>query len=369
MLDFFSQNYWLVLCTPLVFLMIPSLALIGSGSVRVHSAISQLSSSLLIFGHGSILYYLVINPLVFKHGDSLCLYQSLIFSLSLTILQGVWAERARILPFLIFVLLWGLIIYFLIVFNLQHPKGLLNKLDVIDFAGGLSVHVATGFSALAMTLIAKRRVEYFNLKFKFSNTSLYIGTIGLWLGWFGFNAGPGLTLNDSSLNALMTTFISSLAAMISWFWVDILHTPHKSTLKGFALGLVCGLVAITPGCHFLTPWQSLLLGGVAGIVGNYSMRIMNKVFKQDDVLEVFSTHGIVGIFGFYFQLLFNSDPRFTFLNHLFIGTSVACYSFFGTFLLLKIIPISWLLIPCEDETEGLDQRLHGESILNFPVGS
>lgn len=385
-MDEISRSFWLILCLLLVFLMAPGLGLIGSGCVRKKHSTSQLSSSLLLFIHGVIIFGLIGYGLIFgkeffffqnffstpsggvPHG-LLFLFQSFFFALSLIILQGVWAERAKQVPFLIFNLIWGMAVYFPVSYFLWNKGSPLASWKLVDFAGGLNVHVTTGFSALAMSILGGRRKDYYSLKFKFSNTSIFIGTIFLWLGWIGFNAGSSLILSGESIKAVVTTFLSSISSCIVWYWIDKIHTPHKSTLKGFALGLVCGLVVVTPSCGFLSIGGSLILGAGAGVFGNYSMRLMNKVFNQDDVLEVFSTHGVCGVLGSLFSLFFLDHSNF-FVSHQILATFlVAIFSFLMTFLICKFFGISRIFVTDDNIEIGLDQIEHGEAVMNWDSGS
>lgn len=381
-MDDISRSLWLLISCFLVFLMIPSLGLIGSGCMRKKNAISQLSGSFLLFVHGFLFFGLIGYGLFF--GSEFFLFQNLnmlppqgvthsvlfifhalFFSLSLIILQGVWGERMRLQQVLLFSLLWGGIVYLPIGWLLWAKESPIQNWKILDFAGGLVVHVLTGFSALAMTILGGRRRDYFNLKFKFNNSSIALGGFLLLLGWLGFNGGSSIILNRSSLLAILNTVCSSTVSCVVWYWNDKFHTPHRTTLKSFVLGLICGLVAITPGSGYLTPAASLILGLFVGFVGYYGMRLMNKVFKQDDVLEVFSTHGLTGIFGSLALIFFLQNNLINSLQQILVTISIGLYGFAMTFLLIKIIGIKRLLIPEDLEEIGLDQIDYGESVLNL----
>ena len=135
-----------------------------------------------------------------------------------------------------------------------------------DFAGGLVVHMSSGFSALAAAILLGPRRGYG--KEPMPPHSLPLTVIGaglLWVGWFGFNAGSELAADGLAGLAFLTTNTATATAMLSWVAIEWLHRG-KPTVLGAATAAVAGLVAITPGCAFVTPIGSIWIGFGAAVI-------------------------------------------------------------------------------------------------------
>ncbi len=351
--------------------MVFGLGLMGSGIVRFKNSLSQLIQTLIIIPHALIVFRLFVFPIVFPNANKIGFdfaFQFFFYLIGQVILLGVWAERIRFLKLLLFLNCWGLLVYFPVAYLSWHPQGLFQQLGLVDFAGGLVVHVTTGFSALAMTFLGKRRLDYYKLIKNYNNPLIFIGLCFLWLGWIGFNAGSALGFNDEAKIAIVNTLFAPMASLIVWFWVDLIHTPHRSYLSHLSMAIVAGLVMITPSAGFLSWEWSLLVGGFAGLIGNYSLRFMHKVFNQDDVMEVFSTHGLVGFWGTALapQLV---KSQISFPLQFLCVVGVALYSIFMTTMIIKTLGIKRLLVGEEQENKGLDLVDHGEFVENCPYQS
>jgi Amt family ammonium transporter len=193
----------------------------------------------------------------------------------------------------------------------------------------------------------------------------------LWFGWFGFNAGSALEASALSVSALVATNLAAAAAATSWMIVDWL-TKGKPSAVGISVGAVCGLVAITPASGFVTVTYAIVIGLIAGVVSNLVANWRSAKTRIDDSLDVFACHGISGVWGSIATGLF-ATTMVNNVNGLFYGNSslliaqvlsvifVAAFSFFGSFLLLKLINLfSPLRVSPEEEDTGLDLSQHGE---------
>jgi Amt family ammonium transporter len=261
-------------------------------------------------------------------------------------------------------------------------NGWLFQYGVLDFAGGTVVHVLAGVSALAVCLVVGPRAGYG--KNPMPPHSLGLTLIGaglLWFGWFGFNAGSAIALPGAELPvagkvaalAFTNTQIAAAAAATVWMLAEWLHTG-KPTILGFASGMVAGLVVITPCAGHVLPWHSIIIGGIGGGVCYLGCRI-KQIFKFDDSLDAFGVHGIGGALGALLVGIFAIRPVMggasQFVKQL-VGVGVsAVFAFVLSFIIaLAIQKTVGLRAKREDEIEGLDLSLHGESGYNLtePLG-
>ena len=198
-----------------------------------------------------------------------------------------------------------------------------------------------------------------------------LGAALLWFGWFGFNAGSALAANDLAVSALVVTNLSAAAAAVSWMLLDWARKGKPSAI-GISVGAVCGLVAITPASGYVNVTSAIIIGLVAGIISNLVANWRAGRTRIDDTLDVFACHGISGIWGSIATGLF-ATTMINSANGLFYGNAgqlvsqviavavVAAYSFFGSYLLLKLINVfSPLRVSPEEEDQGLDLSQHGE---------
>jgi Amt family ammonium transporter len=290
---------------------------------------------------------------------------------------GAVAERIRFTSYILFIALFGLLVYAPIAHWTWHPEGFLFKWGVLDFAGGTVVHISAGCAALAGALVLKRRQSHIEHKEIPPANIPYvlIGTGLLWFGWFGFNAGSAVGANALSVSALATTNTAAAAAGLSWMFFDVLRGKKPSVL-GFCIGAVVGLVAITPAAGFVAIPQSIFIGVVAAIISNIAAYYKSKS-KLDDTLDVFPCHGIGGMVGMLMTgllatkavnsagndgLLYGNGAFF--LTQLKAMLIVVAYSFVVSFGIFKFINfILPLRVSSEDEVLGLDATQHNEKYL------
>lgn len=211
---------------------------------------------------------------------------------------GAVAERGRMLPCVIFMLVWSTIIYDAIACWTWNPHGWVYSMGGLDFAGGTPVHISSGSAALAYSLMLGKRRGHgtHELNFRPHNvTSVIIGTVFLWVGWFGFNAGSALS---ASMRAVMAAVVTNLAASVggvTWCLIDY-RLEKKWSAVGFCSGVVAGLVAITPGSGYVPAWSAVVYGVLAGSACNYGTKL-KFYLGIDDALDIFAVHAIGGLVG------------------------------------------------------------------------
>ncbi len=407
---------WVLTATALVMLMTPALGFFYGGLVRKKNLVSTIVQCVIIFAVISIIWALwgyslvfgqsiggiigfspgliamnnlgihTVNPALSPETPELLFFafQLKFAAITPALIIGACAERIRFKSLLIFITLWSTLIYLPIAHWVWNPDGWLRGLGAIDFAGGIVVHVSAGLSALAAALVVGRRkgcaIPWKNhmkaldqkdsaTEFKPTNIPyVLLGAALLWFGWFGFNAGSALAANDLAVLALVTTNIAAAASAVSWMIADWLRKGKPSAV-GIAVGAVVGLVAITPSAGYVSVSSALIIGLAAGVISNLVANWRAGRSKIDDTLDVFACHGVGGLWGSIATGLFASVGA----TGLFFGNSgqlvaqlvaiavVAPFSFFGSYLLLKIVNrFSPLRVSEKDEDAGLDLSEHGE---------
>ena len=202
------------------------------------------------------------------------------------------------LPCVVFMFVWSTLIYDPIACWTWNPHGWVYVMGGLDFAGGTPVHISSGSAALAYSLMLGKRRGHgtHELNFRPHNvTHIVIGTVFLWVGWFGFNAGSALSAN---LRAVMAAVVTNLAASvggITWCVLDYRLEKKWSTV-GFCSGVVAGLVAITPGSGYVPAWSAIVFGIVGGAACNYATKL-KFLIGVDDALDIFAVHTIGGLTG------------------------------------------------------------------------
>jgi Amt family ammonium transporter len=258
--------------------------------------------------------------------------------------------------------------------------GWLQQLGAIDFAGGTVVHINAGVSALIMALMLGKRRDYKvgrptspnNIPF------VFMGAAFLWLGWFGFNAGSGLTADGLDANAFLVTHLATCVAAITWMIIDWLLNK-KPTTVGVCTGAVAGLVAITPASGSVGILGAMSIGMITSIVCFCMVAYVKPKFKYDDSLDAFGVHGIGGIVGSILTGVFATRAitgatgaygalygNWHQLGVQLIATSFSIiYSGIITYILFIIVDkIVGIRVDPREEEEGVDVYEHGESAYN-----
>ncbi|HQP31361.1 MAG TPA: ammonium transporter, partial [Deltaproteobacteria bacterium] len=224
------------------------------------------------------------------------IYQCMFAVITPALITGAFAERMKFSSFLVFSLLWTVLVYNPVCHWVWGTGGWLKNLGVLDFAGGLVVHLACGSAALAAALVIGPRKGYGNENYLPHNLPMtLLGTGLLWFGWFGFNGGSALAANATAVGAFVATHIGGMAGMAMWVAVEWLHRGKPTTL-GAASGAVAGLATITPAAGFVSPNAAAVIGASAGALCYLAVAKKARL-GYDDSLDVVSIHGLGGIVG------------------------------------------------------------------------
>jgi Amt family ammonium transporter len=318
-----GDTAWIMTSSALVLMMtVPGLALFYAGLVRAKNVLSILMQCLISAGLVSVLWIIAGYSIAFTDGtpyfgglsklglagvtpDSLSgtipeyvfvMFQAMFAIITPALMIGAFAERMRFGPYLAFIGLWVLLVYAPLA-HMVWGGGWIGESGALDFAGGLVVHMSSGFSALVVAIFLGKRRGYGTEPMPPHNLPLtVIGAALLWVGWFGFNAGSALAADGVAALAFLTTNTATGAAVVTWVLVEWLHRG-KPTVLGAATGAVAGLVAITPGCAFVSPVGSILVGIGAGLFCYAAVTLLKPALGYDDSLDVFGVHGVGGAWG------------------------------------------------------------------------
>jgi len=301
-------------------------------------------------------------------------YQCMFAIITPALITGAFAERMRFRPFLIFSVLWAVLVYNPVCHWIWGVDGWLGNKGVLDFAGGLVVHLTSGAAALAAALVLGPRKGYGKESFMPHNLPMtLIGTGLLWFGWFGFNGGSALAANGIAATAVVSTHLGGMAGMATWTLVEWLHRGKPTTL-GAASGAIAGLATITPAAGFVGPNAAIIIGLIAGAACYYGVTLKGR-FGYDDSLDVVGIHGLGGVIGtiglgVFASKLVNPGGADGLLagNPAFLGTQifgvlvVGIYAFSLSWVLLKVVDVTMgLRLPLDSEVSGLDLSEHSET--------
>ncbi|CAG8667201.1 14884_t:CDS:2 [Dentiscutata erythropus] len=266
--------------------------------------------------------------------------------LSAAIIVGGAAERIRIFPTIIFIFFWSTLVYDVIASWCWSKNGWIAKLGGLDYAGGIPVHVSSGASALAFCLIVGRRLEDNGMKprrvidvIPHNIINVVIGTIFLWFGWFGFNAGTAMAANKRAIMACIVSNLSASLGGLTWMFLDYWRNGNLYAVS-FCSGAIAGLVTITSGSGYVSPFSAVIFGVIGGAVCNFAARL-KFILNFDDSMDVFAIHCVGGLIG-------------SILTGAFADKYIAHYS--GEF--------SWELNEA-GELDGTDITEHGEAAYCF----
>jgi ammonium transporter, Amt family len=395
-----GDTAWMLTATAMVLLMTPGLAFFYGGMIQPKNIISTMLQSFIAMGVVSILWVFIGfsiafgssigwegfglfgNPFTYfmfrdvglnTHPDLSPTFPLALFAMfqlkfaiiTPALFTGSFAGRVRFKSYMLFIVLFTIFIYAPLAHWTWHPNGFLRNWGVLDFAGGTVVHMSAGFAALAGALFLGRRKSYME-EIKPANIPFVLLGAGLlWFGWFGFNAGSALGANSIAALALMNTNTASAAAMLTWIFYDAAKGKKPSAM-GASIGLVVGLVAITPAAGFVNVGSSIFIGVIAAIISNYAITLRTRS-TLDDTLDVFPAHGMGGITGMIATSIFANEVGLihgqftTFLFHLLALVLVAVFTFGGSWLLYKITDsIIPLRVSPNNEKVGLDISQHDE---------
>jgi Amt family ammonium transporter len=309
-------------------------------------------------------------------------FQAMFAILTVALISGAIADRARFGPWMVFAGVWATLVYFPVahwVFAFDGAESetggwIANDLLAIDFAGGTAVHINAGAAGLALALVLGKRRGFGRDPMRPHNLPLVmIGAGILWFGWFGFNAGSALAANGQAAEVFVTTLVATGAATLGWLLIEKLRDGHATSL-GAASGVVAGLVAITPACSSVTPVGAILVGLVAGIVCALAVGLKYRL-GYDDSLDVVGVHLVGGIWGTLAVGLFASASTTAGVDGLLYGGGVdqlwrqavgagvvLAYSFVLTLVIGFVIQKAMRFrVAEEDEVTGIDSVVHAET--------
>ncbi|MET4157947.1 ammonium transporter [Agromyces sp. PvR057] len=409
-----GNTAFLLIMAALVLLMTPGLAFFYGGLVKAKSVISMMMMSFGAIGLIGVLWVLYGYAIAFPGAEGLVApwsidwsaigltsllevpedaafpplafvaFQATFAIITVALISGAIADRAKFGAWMIFAAIWATIVYFPVAswvfnfgladdgsfayggwttFGMQEAFGV----GVIDFAGGTAVHINAGAAALALALVLGKRVGFSKGAHVPHNPPFVLLGAGLlWFGWFGFNSGSELAADGTAALAWVNTLAAPAAALLAWLIVEKIK-DGKPTSVGAASGAVAGLVAITPACAALTPGWAIVLGLIAGAVCALAIDLKFK-FGFDDSLDVVGIHLVGGLIGTLYLgffanntgLIYSGDPTQLMVQAI-AAFTVLIYSFVLAFA------IGWVIqktigfrITNEDELAGVDTAVHGE---------
>jgi Amt family ammonium transporter len=408
-----ADTAWVSVCTALVMLMTPGLALFYGGMVRGKNVLSTFMHSFFAMGVMTLQwvafgYSLSFAPDVgggFLGGLdhvwlagvrldpgpvassiphlSFMAFQMMFAIITPALISGAFAERLKFSTYAVFIVCWGTLVYDPICHWVWGPDGWLAARGAIDFAGGTVVHLSAGMSAIVFALVLGKRVNAMpphNLPLTLAGAGL------LWFGWFGFNAGSASSAGASAVLALVNTHLAAAAAAVAWALVEWLR-QGKPTALGVASGLVAGLVAVTPAAGFVSPLGALCIGALTAPVCLGAVLLKTR-FGYDDSLDAFGIHGVGGalgalLTGVFASAAWNSPEEPSrgipgllegnsglLLQQAFAVVVSGAYAALGTWVIVKVLDaVMGLRVPEDAEREGLDVSLHGEEAYHTGQGT
>jgi len=397
MFDTGNTGFMLV-ATSLVMLMTPGLAFFYGGLVGRRNVLSIMIQSFVSMGITTILWFAVGYSLCFSGGEGgiignlnmaflrgidpstpfgaghiplyvFIAYQMMFAIITPALITGAFSNRVRFPAYIIFLVLWLLLVYFPFV-HMIWGGGLLAKYGILDFAGGIVVHNIAGMAALASVLfVGRRRVEDSK---PHSIPLVALGTGLLWFGWYGFNAGSQLQVDQITSLAFLNTDVAASFAAITWLLIEWSRS-RKPHFVGLLTGAVAGLATITPAAGYVSTGSAALIGITAGVICYVAVEMKNK-FRWDDALDVWGVHGVGGALGIILLGVLGStainaagaDGLIHGGGRFFVGQVLAVvvssiYAFAFTWFMLWIIDKITPVKTSESEEGTLDESLHGET--------
>lgn len=397
-----SDSVFMFLAVLLVWLMTPGVALFYGGMVKSKNVLNTAMHSFVPLAIVTVVWVLVGYSLSFSTGGNafignldwaglqgvgfepnadysatiphnmFMMFQMTFAVLTVAIISGAVAERMKFSAFVLFAVIWSVVVYTPVAHWVWGVGGWLRELGALDYAGGNVVHISSGVAGLVLAIVLGKRNNV-NENMPHNLPLTILGATLIWFGWFGFNVGSTLTINEVAMTVFVNTAVAAATGIIGWLIVEW-FVYKKTTMVGAMSGAIAGLVAITPACGFVTPEASILIGFISGGICFYGLIVVKEKLGYDDALGAFGLHGIGGTWGGIATGLFATvtvneaganglfygDVSLLWKQFVAIGTT---YVFVGiaTFIIIKVIHI-FIPIRVDEETEsrGLDLTYHGE---------
>ena len=393
----YADTAFILICTMFVFFMTPGLAIFYGGLVRRRNVVGLMEQSYIAIGVVGILWMLFGFSLAFGNdiggviGDMAYVFMKgvsvepngdiapnipfvlyFVFQLAFAVItpaliSGAVAERMNFKAYTIFIGLWSIFVYSPAA-HLVWGGGFFAKMGVLDFAGGLVIHLTAGVSAFAAAMYvgARKNEDYTPCNMAYVS----IGAGILWAGWFAFNGGSALAANGTASLAVANTLLASAWALFGWLLLKRL-SGAKATLLDTLLGGIAGLVVITPMAGYVEPWCTIPVGLAGAFMCSSAIRLRTAL-HLDDTLDVWALHGVGGATGVILGGVFacgdlapSSGALYGNMAQLGVQAlavlCIAAFSFIMTMLLLKVTDcVTPVRMSEHDETAGLDLTAHGE---------
>ena len=401
-----GDTAWLITATALVlFMTLPGLALFYGGLVRAENLLSVLMQCFAIACLVSVAWLAGAYSLAFNGAGAwignldkalllglprdavapnTTLPETVFFMFQMTfaiitpaLIVGAFVERMRFGAVLLFSLLWLLLVY-VPVAHWVWGGGWLAQRGVLDFAGGLVVHLTAGISALVLAVMLGPRTGFpDDVRPPHAPWMTMAGACMLWVGWFGFNAGSALKAGADAGMAMTVTHISAATAALVWILIEWVKF-NKPSMVGAVTGAIAGLASITPASGFVGPGAALLIGIAGGAICYVMVGLVKRRFRIDDSLDVFAVHGVGGAIGVLLTAVFIdaalggiglAEGRSVSGQAVIQLTGIAAvllWSLVVSFVIAKVVQaVAGLRVNAETEEQGLDLRVHGERGYNM----
>jgi len=402
-----GDTAWMLVATALVLMMTPALGLFYAGLVRAKNTLNTFMMSIGALGVVTVAWALIGYSLAFSKGNGFIggfgylglhgvtfapragtsiphllfmVFEATFCIITAALVSGAVVERMRFGAFLIFMLLWSVLVYPVLA-HWVWGGGWLQQHGTLDFAGGVPVEMASGFSAFAAAIVVGPRKDY-GRQAILPHNAVYalLGAGLLWFGWFGFNGGSGYNTGHPSVLAFTNTLLTPACTLVVWFVLDLVR-ERRVTAIGAATAIIVGCVGITPAAGYISPGWAMLLGAVAALP-SYAAIMWRPRTRLDETLDVLGAHGLAGLtgilfIGFFAQLSWNGASNGLLYGHAGLlgwqaiaAVAGPAYAFGGTFVILKLMSLVMpLRVSPREEALGMDVIQHGEEAYNSGEGA
>ncbi len=402
-----GDTAWMLVATALVLMMTPALGLFYAGLVRAKNTLNTFMMSIGALGVVTVAWAVIGYSLAFSKGNGFIggfgylalhgvtftpragttiphllfmTFEAAFCIITAALVSGAVVERMRFGPFLIFMVLWSVLVYPVLA-HWVWGGGWLVRHGTLDFAGGVPVEMASGFSAFAAALAVGPRKDY-GRQAILPHNAVYalLGAGLLWFGWFGFNGGSGYNTGHPSVLAFTNTLLTPACTLVVWFVLDLIR-DGRVTAIGAATAIIVGCVGITPAAGYISPGWAMLLGALAAFPSYFAIMLRPRT-RLDETLDVLSAHGLAGLtgilfIGFFAQLSWNGASNGLLYGHpgllgwqALAAVTGPAYAFFGTFVILKVMGLVMPLRVSErEEALGMDVVQHGEEAYTSGEGA
>jgi Amt family ammonium transporter len=402
-----GDTAWMLVATALVLMMTPALGLFYCGLVRSKNTLNTFMMSIGALGVVTVAWAVIGYSLAFDRGNGFIgglgfvalhgvgfapragtaiphllymAFEATFCIITAALVSGAVVERMRFNAFLVFMVLWSVLVYAVLA-HWVWGGGWLQRHGTLDFAGGVPVEMASGFSSFAAAVAVGARRDY-GRQALLPHNAVYalLGAGLLWFGWFGFNGGSGYSTGHNSVLAFTNTLLTPACTLVVWFLIDLLRDRHVTAI-GAATAIIVGCVGITPAAGFISPTWAMLLGALAALP-SYALIVLRPRTRLDETLDVLAAHGLAGLtgilfIGFFAQRVWNGissgllygHPRQLAWQAIAVAVGPA-YAFVGTYVILRVIGLVMPLRVTEDEEAvGMDVVQHGEEAYTSGEGA